>query len=249
MKKSALLFLFSLGLQACASTLSMSPKLQEGQKEVYDSGVATVISKKQNTIVALRPATSTYESTQRPEMIVSVFNRSAKEFNISTQNVKVLVDGKPAKIRTYEELVADVKRQQTMQAIAAAFAGAADSINAANSGYTYHSGSTSVYGNNGYSGYGTYSGRTYNAAAANQAQAAASARSQANFTAIRQNAERSLINLSKTILRKTTVMPNGWEGGYIVFEKVEKSQEPHEITFLVETAGEVHEFTFDHNKM
>ncbi|WP_153042352.1 hypothetical protein [Pseudovibrio sp. W64] len=103
----------------------------------------------------------------------SVFNRSDSEFHISPQNIKVLVDGKPTKVRTYEELVAEVKRKQTIQAVAAALSGVADGINAANAGYTYHRGSTSVYGNSGYSGYGTYSGTTYNAAQANRAQAEA----------------------------------------------------------------------------
>mgnify|MGYP001237929570 CR=1 FL=1 len=246
MKKIALLIAFTAGLQACALTLSMNPVPLEGQKEIYNSGVATVISKKKNTIVALRPASSSYDSTQRPEIIVSVFNRSDKEFNISPQNIKVLVDGKPTKVRTYEDLVAEVKRKQTIQTVAAILSGVADGINAENAGYTYHNGSTTVYGNRGYR---TYSGSTYNSTAAQQARAAANARSQANLTSIQQNTEHSLSNLSNTILRKTTVMPNGWKGGYIVFENVEKSHEPHEITFLVEASGEVHEFTFNHNRI
>ena len=149
MKKIILVIAAAIGLQACASTLTMNPLPKNGQKEIYDSGVGTIISEKKGSVVALRPSASRYESTQRPQVILSVLNNTSKPFDISTSNIRVFVDGEPTKVFTYEELVAEVKRKQTMLAIAAGLSAVADGVNAANAGYSRQTGTVSVYGNGG----------------------------------------------------------------------------------------------------
>jgi len=96
---------------------------------------------------------------------VSVLNGTEKPFNFSTEDIDVYVDNKPIKVFTYDEPVAEVKRQRAFAAFAIALSGVAQSMNAANSGYTYHSGTynSSYYSNYGYSGCGScsYSGYSY----------------------------------------------------------------------------------------
>jgi hypothetical protein len=239
-------------LQGCASTLKMDPQALDGQQEVYHEGVEAVISPKK-ALVALRPTATTYSSEGRPTIVVSVLNGTKESFNFSTEDIQVFVDEVPHRVFTYDELVAEVKRKQTWAAVAAALNGAAQSMNAANAGYSYQSGTTNAYaydnyGNSAY-GYGSYSGYTYNAAAAQQARATANSQTQANMQAIKNQTEQSLGALSSTMLKKTTVMPQAWHGGYVTINKIQNAAQPHEIKVVITAAGEEHEFLFNHFKV
>lgn len=249
MNKPLLIAAIALLLQGCASTLRISPRVFDGQKKIYQEGVETVISAKK-ALVAIRPSTEIYSSENRPTIVVSVQNRTDETFEISSEDVKVFVDGVSHKVFTYEALVAEIKRRQAWAAIGAALSGAAESMNAANAGYTYNSGTynASAYDNHGNTayGYGTFSGYSYNAAAAQQAQNAANAQTQANMRAIQDQAEQSLAILGSTMLKKTTVLPQAWHGGYITIGKIPNIRQQHEIRVVVTAAGEEHEFLFDH---
>ncbi len=161
MKKNiAVLLLASSALfTGCASILKIDPQALEGQHEIYQDGVEVVLSSK-ISVVAIRPSTKTYTSDGRPTIIVSVLNGTEKPFNFSTENIQVHVDGIPHKVFTYDELVAEVERGQAWAAVAAAFSGAVDSMNAANAGYSYNSGTTNAYAYDSYS-YGAYGSGTY----------------------------------------------------------------------------------------
>jgi len=63
---------------------------------------------------------------------VSVLNGTEKPFNFSTEDIDVYVDNKPIKVFTYDEPVAEVKRQRAFAAFAIALSGVAQSMNAAN---------------------------------------------------------------------------------------------------------------------
>lgn len=252
MNKILMLAIFALFLQGCASTLKLDPQALDGQQEVYQEGVEAIISPKK-ALVAIRPSANTYSSEGRPTIVVTVLNGTDESFNFSTEDMQVFVDEAPHKVFTYDELVAEVKRKQAWAAFAAALNGAAQSMNAANAGYTYNSGSYNAYaydnyGNRAY-GYGSYSGYTYNAAAAQQAQATANAQTQANMQAIRNQTEQSLSSLSTTMLKKTTVLPQAWHGGYVTIDKISNANQPHEIRVVVTVAGEEHKFLFKHFKV
>ena len=252
MSKLILILLSCVLVQGCASTLKIDPQTLDGQKEIYQEGVEAVISPK-NALVAIRPSTNTYSSDDRPTFVISVLNSTEESFNFSTEDVQVFVDGNPHKVFTYDELVAEVKSQQAWAAFAAALNGAAQSMNAANAGYSYHSGTTNAYAYDNYgnsaSGYGSYSGYSYNAAAAQQAQASANAQTQANMQAIKTQTEQSLNTLGSTVLKKTTVLPQSWHGGYVTIAKIPNTAQPHEIMVIISAAGEEHEFVLDHFKV
>lgn len=252
MKRLLTIAILGFLLQGCASTLKLEPHALDGQQRIFQEGVEAIISPKA-ALVAIRPSATTYSSEGRPTIVVTVLNGTEEPFNFSTEDVQVFVDGEPHKVFTYDELVAEVKRQQAWAAFAVALSGAAQSMNAANAGYTYNSGSYNAYaydnyGNRAY-GYGTYSGYTYNAAAAQQAQAAANAQTQANMQAIRNQTEQSLSALGATMLKKTTVLPQAWHGGYVTIEKIPNADHPQDIRVVVRAAGEEHEFLFKHFKV
>jgi len=244
MKKTIAAICLAVLLGGCVSTLTLQPTVLDGQQRIYQQGIESVISTKK-VVVAIRPSSSTFKSQARPTVIISVFNRTDEPFDLSTEDIEAFADGHPLKVFTYEELTAEIKSRQAWAAVAAALNGAAQSMNAANAGYRYQSGTFngSVYGSNGYSAYGSgsYSGYTYDPAAAQQAQAAANAQTQANLETINNETENALRGLSSTILRRTTVLPRTWAGGYVTLAKMPPDQ-PHEIRIVVHAAGEQHEF-------
>lgn len=246
-----LIFSFLL-IQGCAPTLQIDPKAQVGQKEIYEGGIKTVVSKK-NAIVAVRPSSETYASSGRPSFIISVYNGTDSDFDFSTSDIMVYVDGISHKVFTYDELVQEVKRKRAWAALGAALSGASQAMNTANAGYTNHSGTYNVHAYNNYGGstygYGSYSGYSYNAAAAQQARDAANNKMQEDIQAISNEAEQSLNALSETMLKRETVFPNTWHGGCVTIDKLKNRSKPHQIRITALVAHEAHEFVFDHKKV
>lgn len=237
----------ALLIQGCASTLTLEPQARSGQHELYREGVETLVSAKK-ALVVIRPRSSTYSSNERPTFVIYVVNGTDTPFNFSTGDVRVLVDGSPHKVFTYKELRAEIENRRRSQAIAAALRGISQSLNAANAGYKYHSGTYNAYaydnhGNSAYE-YGAYSGYTYDPAASQQARAAANARMFRNMSEIRSEAEHSLKQLSHTMVRKTTILQHKGYGGYVTVAKIDSSSKPVPITVIVTAAGEQHKFLF-----
>jgi hypothetical protein len=230
-------------LQGCATTLRLDPIASDGQQEIFQEGVKTLFSTKQS-LVAIRPSTSTYLSTQRPTMVVSVLNGTETPFNFSTEDIMVFADGQPVRVFSYDELIAEIRTRQAWAALSVAMSGAAQSMNAANAGRTYHSGTY----NTGY-GYGSYSGYSYNPGAVQQAQAAANAQTIANMNVIKSQTDQALTELSATILKKTTVFPQMLHGGYIKLEYFSDSPSVNNVVVKVNAGGEIHEFKFSHIKV
>lgn len=246
MKLITLFFAIAL-LQGCASTMQLAPEALNGQRHIYQQGIETIISQK-STVVEIRPASNSYRSNVRPQFVVAVFNGTNQPFDFSTENIQVYSDEKPIRVFTYDELVQEARRKMAWAAVAAALGGYARTMQAANSGYTYHYGTTNAYayGSNGQSayGYGSYSGYSYNAAAAQQAEYAANAETAQEMQAINNAGAQTLSSLASTILKKTTVMPGAWYGGAVTMAPFPDPSQPHEIKVLVTTGNDRHEFMF-----
>lgn len=233
-------------LAGCATSLQLRAAPEADQTTIFENGSETIISKR-NVLVAVRPVEEEYKSDTRPTFVVTVFNSTRSPFNFSTGNITAWVNTDPSKVFTYEELVAEVKKRKMWKTIAAAVAGGARGYSAGNAGYQYHSGtvSGSYYGNY-YSG--DYSGYTYDPAAASRAQAAASAQTGRDMDAIDNAASDALSKLDKTILRKHTVMPRSWHGGYVKINKTPVPEQSNNIYIVVTVVGEVHYFKFVQSK-
>ena len=246
MKKLFVLMLAIGVLQGCATTLKLDPVASGEQKKVFQGGIETLISAKQS-LVAIRPSAKSYQSVQRPSLVVSVTNGTEESYNFGPENIRASVNGQSVKVFTYDELIAEVEREQAWDAAFAAFFGAAKSMDAENAGYTYNSGTyNSSYYDSGYSGYeyGSYSGYTYNAAAVQQARAAANAQTQAQMAAIKTQTDEALNQLASTMIRKETVFPQQTFGGYITLDKLPVPDTANEVIINVSVGGESHQFHF-----
>lgn len=233
-------------LQGCATTLKLDAVASSEQEEIFQGGMGTLISAK-SSLVVIRPSTSPYQSVQRPSFVVSVTNGTNEPYNFGPENISVMVNGQAVKVFTYNELVAEVKKQQVWADVAAALNGAARSMNASNAGSTYNYGTyNSSYYDGDYSGYGygSYSGYTYNAAVAQQAQSAANAQTQADMAAIKAQTDEALNKLSSTMLRKETVFPHKTIGGYITLDKLPVPDSTSDVIINIAVDGEVYQFKF-----
>jgi hypothetical protein len=164
----------------------------------------------------------------------------------------IFSDGSQAKIKvfTYNELVAEEKRRQTMRAIGVALAGAGRAMEAANAGYTSTTGSFNAYGSNGVSAYGSYQSSSYSNYQAFTAQQLASAQTSADFASIRAEGQYNLAALSATIMKDHTLMPGEWYGGLIVLDTPPKGRNgavSYVISFALD--GDVHEFQVHQSKV
>ncbi|MCP3688935.1 MAG: hypothetical protein GY784_11015 [Gammaproteobacteria bacterium] len=220
-------------LPGCASTLKIESMALDGQQETYRQGVKNVISPK-TALVAVRPTTSIYSSEDRPTFVVSVLNGTEKSFNFSTENIRVYVGGTPHQIFTYDELVAEAKRRTWgIPNSAGQPAGAANN----------------TYSSNYSSGFSPYPGYIYNAVSAQQMQTTATAQTSANIQAIREQAMRLLSRLKSTMLKKATVFPQAWHGGFVTMAEIPDSVQPLVITVTISAAGENHTFVLRQSKV
>lgn len=243
------------GLQGCATYGSLAAVPTNGERSIYKDGRNTLTSVKLNT-VAVTPNSDRVKSGDRGDFTIAVNNGTTDDIVFSTEDITAQRSSsghtEPLKVYSYEDLVAEEKKRQAWAAFAVALAGAANSINAANAGYshTYGSYSGSAYGSNGVSahGYGSFSTTTYNAAAAQAAMNDAQANTAANFALLAEQGQAHLRALRTTILKKETIFPGDWHGGVVEVELPHVTDTPQEIRLNVNVGGEPHDFIFTLNK-
>lgn len=239
------------GLQGCATYGSLTAVPTNGVRSIYKDGLDTLTSVKLNT-VAVTPNSDRVKSGGRGDFTVAVNNGSTADIVFSTNDITAQSSSgsqsEPLKVYSYEDLVAEEKKRQAWAAFAVALAGAANSISAANAGYshTYGTYSGSAYASNGTSayGYGSYSSTTYNPAAAQVALNEAQANTAANFAALEEQGQEHLRSLRTTILKKETIFPGDWHGGVVEVAMPRIADTPQEIRLDVNVGGEPHEFVF-----
>ncbi len=66
--------------------------------------------------------------------------------------------------------------------------------------------------------------------------------------AVRNQTELSLNALSATMLKKATVLPRAWHGGYVTVGKIPNADHSQDIKMVIRAAEEEHEFLFKHYK-
>ncbi len=208
----------TLCLVACASFETANFAPGTGQETLVRDGNPAVISKKPGSIVIVRPASRQFEAGRRPSYVVGLFNpgKVPLQFVASTVTVEqALADGKvkPLKVFSYDELVAEEKSRQALQAFAVGLSVAANAMNAANAGR--YSANGTVYGPYGNRNF-TVTG--YDPAAASIAQSNAAAVNSAMIDNAIQAGQANLAALERQILKDDTILTGEWYGGRIVFE-------------------------------
>ena len=243
--------LLSFLLSSCVSTIQMSPVAKPNQSITYKDGVPVIATGKK-TMIEASPKANNHQSSERVKFYFSVYNGSAGPVNFSTENISAKIDGKELKVFSYDELVAETEKQRRSNALAVALLGVAQSINAANAGnqYTTSTYKTNYYGSKGYVGssYGTYTSHTYDPAVAAVAQAQVNAQTSQNLRDINASADARLSNLTNTILKKETVYPNTWYGGFVEIEETPIPETSNILSLTVNYAGEEALFDFTQTK-
>jgi hypothetical protein len=237
----------------CASNDAVDMLASGDQQAITRDGSPSLISAKRH-VVMLQATDSQMESSGRPSFVLAVRNMQDTYLQFRPSDVRALrvqADGSQIalKVYSYEELVAEEKRRQTMAVVGAALAGAANSYNAANAGYSRTTGSFNAYNSYGGSAYGNYQSTTYNSYQAYSAQQLAAAQTSANFAAIRAEGSQNLMALRGSIIKAHTLSPGEWYGGEIILDKPKKSNGQVQYTILVELDGEEHAFTVRQRKI
>jgi hypothetical protein len=246
--KKMLLFVAIAAISSAADArgLKMTFTAHEGQTLRMDAGLAAISGNLPNSSARILQPEG--DVRKRGSFSLAVFNAGKTPFNIGPENVSItFADGSTGTVITYERLVKEEKKRQMWLAAATILGAAADSMSAANAGYTSGSASYSSTTNGRYGStttYGTayYSG--YDAAAARSAQDAANARTDANVASLIDYDQRALAAL-KVNLRTTTVDPGQSVGGAIMFEvpkPLRGSKQPLQMVIHVTTGAETHDF-------
>lgn len=231
-----ILLMFTSG---CA-TYQVSGIPSNEQRCVYRDGRKTMISQKENA-VTMAVKEETVSSSDRLEFIVAVNNLTAEEIVFSTENISAvgsnLGNGEEVDLHvySYDELVAEEKKNQTWQAIAVALGGIGDSMNAANAGYS--------------NTYGTYSATTYDYGAAQAAQNAADAKTNAEMARTRVEGKAALEELSSTILKMHTVFPGEWHGGTVQVDAPGGTSLESKVDIFIKFGEDNHSFYFSRVKV
>ena len=204
------------------------------------------------TTAAIAASQEKFPINTRPFFIIAVNNLSPQPVTFSTENVAFTMEGKELKVFSYQELVQEIEQQRRSAAMTHALIGAAGVLGAAmDGGRTYHSGTyqtqTSIYGNNNlYTGdtTGVYSGTTYDPLATLQAQNTINAQTANNIAAVNNAADKRLNIVQNRILKKETVLPNTWYGGYVRISNLAGPQTPKTIKSTISIGKDLHEFFF-----
>lgn len=247
-----LLFSFMLNMGCAVKYNKISTLPAKNQTFFFKDGRQVIVSRKANSIATIAASQEKFPINTRPSFIITVNNLSPQPVTFSTENVAFTTEGKELKVFSYQELVQEIEQQRRSAAMTHALIGAAGVLGAAmDGGRTCHSGTyqtqTSIYGNNNlYTGNttGVYSGTTYDPLATFQAQNTINAQTANNIAAVNSAANMLLNIVQNTILKKETVLPNTWYGGYIRISSLAESQTPKRIKTTISIGKDLHEFLF-----
>lgn len=208
----------ALVLAGCVTTPTqfISVASENRSAVTYLDGVPYLPSAKQH-YVALGLIGSNYSAGFPPSFYVFVMNRTGAKFDFDATNVRALSGGRPVRVYSQEEAVAEIERGAARArmgvAMGAALQEAGDSLQANAARQSQVSGTATVRSPTGRSSNVVYSGTvtTYDPAAALAAQSAAAARidaqSRGNMSTI-ESRRQSGLAIAAQILRRNTLSPN-----------------------------------------
>ena len=221
----------------CASTLHIYPNKSPDQRSSFNNGVETVYSEKQ-TYASVGLPSEKISSDDRIALYVFVKNTTTTTFEFSTENIIASCDSKPVKVFTYEEIRDEIRQNRRDLALAAAFRGFANTLNAS-SNTRYQGTVQSPTGR-----LSTFSGEIDDPSARIQAQASANAELRNDLQSINDSSAKALASVEARILKKQTVAPGKIYGGVVQLAPLAFSGERTDLVLKASVKGEVHEFRF-----
>ena len=235
-----LLFSFMLTIGCAIKYNKISTLPTKDQASFFKDGRQVVVSRKPNSIVTIAPSQEAFPVDTRPSFIIVVNNLSTQPVTFSTENVAFNMDGKELQVFSYQELVQEIEQQRRSAATTQALIGALGILGASmEGGRTYHSGTYQSQNT-----VGTYSGTTYSPLATLQAQTTFGAMTANNIAAINSAAQGQLNSVQNSVLKKETVLPNTWYGGYVRIANLAEPETLKSIKSTITVGKDVHEFLF-----
>jgi hypothetical protein len=196
------------------------------------------------------------ESGKRARFLVTIKNGTSRSVPFSTEDITVTtndaVTGEELalKVYSYEDLAKEEKGRHASAGAAVALERASDPMNAL---HAVHTNNRGTHARCGYTRYGTnsYADRncsntTYKYAALQTGQSVTSVRSQAWSVELESEDKATMDQLASTILRKETVLPGEWYGGFVEVQMPGVTTIPRVIRVVIQLAGEPHSFIFEY---
>lgn len=184
------------------------------------------------------------EATAEPSIPEFETATNAKAYLASYKNSSTI--DMPLKVYSYEELKKEEDSRATAQAIAIALGGVGRSMQASNAGYQSGYGSFNTYSPYGGPVYGTYNYSGYNYAAAQAAQNAAQAQTNAEIANASAQNRANMDYLNRAIFKDHTLMPGETHGGIVQVQlpSFANSETSMPVILNVNADGEKHSFLF-----
>ena len=187
------------------------------QQAMIRDGEPVLVSKKQNSVVMIRPATRQFQAGGRPAFVVAVRNLTKAPVDFLVGNIEATqIAGEqtmPMKVFSYEDLVAEEKSRQVAMAILVGTAAGLNSVAASRAGYSDRMSTT--YGARGVS---TRYTTSYSTSAAIAAQNRAMRQNDRLIDAAIKDGQASLARLERDVLKDNTLLPGEWYGGTMVLQ-------------------------------
>lgn len=243
---SAVLGLGAVVLGGCSASHKLELLASEGQQSVVRHGTASLVSAKRH-VVMLQALEPNVKSGERPSFVVALHNMGSGPVTFRASEIRaraITARGSTSlDVYSYDELLAEEKRRQALQAFGVALGGIGRSMQATNAGTSTTYGTFNAYGPYGQA-HGSYRSTTYDSYRSFTAQQLAQAQTSAEFASIRAEGEQNLRRLRSSIIKDHTLYPGEWYGGLVVLEAPTVAREgAARYVIEVQVDGDLHEFS------
>ena len=208
-----------LGALVCGACMQEAVRFQARpeQQALVRDGHPALISQKPSSLVMIRGAQRQFPSGERPMFVVGIRNLTKTPLEFRVNDIAVTqargADATPMKVFSYEELVAEEKTQQVIDALLIGAAAGASTALAAQAGYRNKT--TTVTGPDGSYSYQT---TTYNPSRAVAAQDRATRQNQRLINAGAREGRSNLAALEREVIKDNTLLAGEWYGGMLVVQ-------------------------------
>jgi hypothetical protein len=208
----------------CVTTETVQFRPKPQQQALMRDGQAALISRRQNSIVMIRPAARQFQAGGRPVFAVAIYNLSGRPIDFRMANVQVVqtVNQQTVELKvfTFEELATEERNRQVAMAIMGGLAAGANAYSASRAGYYNNTSTVST-------SRGTYQVHTtgYSPTANAIAQSNAAVQNEAMISGIVEQGQKNMAGLEQGVIKDNTLLPGEWYGGQLHLQPLAREGE------------------------
>jgi hypothetical protein len=225
----------------CVSTETVQFRAKAQQEAMVRDGQAALVSRRQKSIVMIRPAAREFRVGSRPVFVVGIHNLTNGPIDFRVVNVEAaqIVNRQSValKVFTFEELASEERNRQIAAAIIGGLAVAANSYSASQAGHYNRTSTVSTPR-------GTYQVHTtgYSPTAAAIAQSNAAAQNEALIAATIEQGQQNMATLERGVIKDNTLLPREWYGGQLHLQPLASEGEgPKSYMIALRVGSDRHE--------